>query len=150
MDLLNQSPSLSVAAQQNEKSGNWLHSQGWDSYKGDKVIKTSSCPACWLVLSDPSLPDSQDRNWTSFQTNLHQHLEFSCLFPKQCSEVFISRPSGGQPVALKALKWVKWTNANKSVPLLIRLYRLSVSEILISLFAIFNINENGTGLRTRN
>lgn len=83
MGLLNQSRSLSVAAQQNEKSGNWLRSQGWESYKGDKVIKTSSCPACWLVLSDPSLPDSQDRNWTSFQTKLHQQLEVSRLFPNR-------------------------------------------------------------------
>lgn len=89
MDLLNQSRSLSVAVQQNEKSGNWLRSQGWESYKGDKVIKTSSCPACWLVLSDPSLPDSQDRNWTSFQTKLHQQLELSRLSSKMCLELFI-------------------------------------------------------------
>lgn len=70
MDPLNQSRSLSVAAQQNEKSGNWSLSQGWESYKGDKVIKTSSCPACWLVLSDLSLPASHDRNRTSIWTQL--------------------------------------------------------------------------------
>lgn len=32
MELLNQSRSLSVAAKQNEKSGNWLRIQGWESY----------------------------------------------------------------------------------------------------------------------
>lgn len=32
MELLNQSRSLSVAAQQNEKSGNRLRIQGWESY----------------------------------------------------------------------------------------------------------------------
>lgn len=81
MDPLNQRRSLSVAVQQNEKSGNWSRSQGWESYKGDKVIKTSSCPACWLVLSDPSLPAAHDRSRTSIWTKLLlQQQEFRCIF----------------------------------------------------------------------
>lgn len=76
MDLLNQCSSLSAAAQQSEKSGCGLRSQGWESYKGDKVIKTSSCPACWLVLSDPSLQTSHGGSATSIRTKLHQQLEF--------------------------------------------------------------------------
>ena len=83
MDPLNQSRSLSVAVQQNEKSGNWSHSQGWESYKGDKVIKTSSCPACWLVLSDLNLLASHDRSRTSIWTKLvFQQQYFSSTFVK--------------------------------------------------------------------
>lgn len=59
MDLLNQRRSLSVAVQQNEKSGNWLRIQGWESYKRgqsdkDQLVSGLLISIEWSELSSQS------------------------------------------------------------------------------------------------